>query len=133
MRNFPFNNFTTKLLLNIKITKKSTKNLGSKVINRQYFHRKTGLYSLVFWVRRFVLKSYMNLKTLFFGLGISDVRFPPVYNVTSGLLCWVCVWQYRRRTMYYCYTTHCGQVCLNKSLKLSNSFLLQIGKISLRN
>ena len=29
----------------IKITKKFTKKFGSKVINRQYFHRKTGLYS----------------------------------------------------------------------------------------
>ena len=28
---------------NIKITKKFTKKFGSKVINRQYFHRKTGL------------------------------------------------------------------------------------------
>ena len=27
----------------IKITKKFTKKFGSKVINRQYFHRKTGL------------------------------------------------------------------------------------------
>ena len=27
----------------IKITEKFTKMLGSKVINRQYFHRKTGL------------------------------------------------------------------------------------------
>ena len=29
----------------IKITKKFTKKFGSKVINRQYFHRKTGLYT----------------------------------------------------------------------------------------
>ena len=28
---------------NRKITKKFTKNFDSKVINRQYFHRKTGL------------------------------------------------------------------------------------------
>ena len=28
---------------NRKITKKFTKKFGSKVINRQYFHRKTGL------------------------------------------------------------------------------------------
>ena len=27
----------------IKITKKFTKKFGSKVINKQYFHRKTGL------------------------------------------------------------------------------------------
>jgi hypothetical protein len=27
----------------IKLTKKFTKKFGSKVINRQYFHRKTGL------------------------------------------------------------------------------------------
>ena len=31
----------------IKITKKFTKMFGSKVINRQYFHRKTGLKSLL--------------------------------------------------------------------------------------
>ena len=32
----------------IKITKKFTKKFGSKVINRQYFHRKTGLYGYDF-------------------------------------------------------------------------------------
>ena len=31
---------------NRKITKKFTKKFDSKVINRQYFHRKTGLQSL---------------------------------------------------------------------------------------
>ena len=31
---------------NRKITKKFTKKFGSKVINRQYFHRKTGLKSV---------------------------------------------------------------------------------------
>ena len=30
-----------------KIPKKVTKKFVSKVINRQYFHRKTGLYSLL--------------------------------------------------------------------------------------
>ena len=30
----------------IKITKKFTKKFGSKVINRQYFHRRTGLECL---------------------------------------------------------------------------------------
>ena len=41
-------NFTTKLIsktTNKKITKKFTKKFDSKVINRQYFHRKTGLQS----------------------------------------------------------------------------------------
>ena len=31
----------------IKITKKFTKKFGSKVINRQYFHRKTGLKTII--------------------------------------------------------------------------------------
>ena len=54
MKKLSINNFTTKLLgtfsMNpyIKITKKFTKKFGSKVINRQYFHRKTGLYGYDF-------------------------------------------------------------------------------------
>ena len=49
MKKLSINNFTTKLLSNlemdpyIKINKKFTKKIGSKVINRPYFHRKTGL------------------------------------------------------------------------------------------
>ena len=39
---------------NRKITKKFTKKFDSKVINRQYFHGKTGLYSLL----NFRIKSY---------------------------------------------------------------------------
>ena len=47
MKKLSINNFTTKLLSTfymdpyIKITKKFTKKFGSKVINRQYFHRKS--------------------------------------------------------------------------------------------
>ena len=33
----------------IKITKKFTKKIGSKVINRQYFYRKTELVSKLSW------------------------------------------------------------------------------------
>ena len=43
----------------IKITKKFTKKSGSKVINRQYFHRKTGLKSL--------LSSLLNWFKLVYG------------------------------------------------------------------
>ena len=45
MKKLSINNFINKLLkLPFKwITKKFTKKFGSKVINRQYFHRKTGL------------------------------------------------------------------------------------------
>ena len=47
MKKLYINNFTTKLLSTldpyIKITKKFTKKFGNKVINRHYFHRKTGL------------------------------------------------------------------------------------------
>ena len=35
---------------NRKITKKSTKKFDSKVVNRQYFHRKTGLKRKIFLV-----------------------------------------------------------------------------------
>ena len=56
MKMLPIINFTTKLLSikdyflnnpNRKITKKFTKKFDSRVINRQYFHRKTGLKSLL--------------------------------------------------------------------------------------
>ena len=49
MKELSINNFTTKLLStlqmgpHIKITKKFTKKFGSKVTNRRYFDRKTGL------------------------------------------------------------------------------------------
>ena len=49
MEKLSINNFTTKLLSTfymdpyIKITKNFTKKIGDKVINRQYFHRKTRL------------------------------------------------------------------------------------------
>ena len=49
MKILSINNFTTKLLskllsdLYIGVHLKGTKKFGSKVVNRQYFHRKTGL------------------------------------------------------------------------------------------
>ena len=49
MKILSINNFTSKLLskllsdLYIGVHLKGTKKFGSKVINRQYFHRKTGL------------------------------------------------------------------------------------------
>ena len=49
MKKLSINNFTTKFGSTfemepyIKTTKKFTKKFGSKGINRQYFHRKTGL------------------------------------------------------------------------------------------
>ena len=49
MKILSINNFTTKLHskllsdLYIGVYSKGTKKFGSKVINRQYFHRKTGL------------------------------------------------------------------------------------------
>ena len=51
MKILSINNFTTKLLskllsdLYIGVHLKGTKKFGSKVINRQYFHRKTGFWS----------------------------------------------------------------------------------------
>ena len=64
MKKFSINNFTTKLLSTYILngppySKKFTKNFGSKVINRQYFHRKTGLKAMCkVHARYFLLFSF---------------------------------------------------------------------------
>ena len=49
---------------NRKITKKFTKKFDSKVINRQYFHRKTGLEkaSKFYEITNFYLKLFISVK-----------------------------------------------------------------------
>ena len=60
MKKLSINNFTTKhlstYLLNIKITKKFTKKFGSKVINRQPFHRKTVFHMKILSIINFTTK-----------------------------------------------------------------------------
>ena len=52
-----------------KITKKLTKKFGSEVINRQYFHRKTGLYCAC------QLEQALHLKIVFFSTLPSQVDY----------------------------------------------------------
>ena len=74
----------------IKITKKFTRKFVSKVINRQYFHRKTGLQFLPWWMVHVALPKlslhqfkpvHQRIKQ---GLG---VYCPKIYVVVAWLVC----------------------------------------------
>ena len=70
MKILSINNFTTKLLgkllsvLYIGVHLKSTKKFGSKVINRQLFHRKTVFHIRIFSIINFTTKA-LSSKTTF--------------------------------------------------------------------
>ena len=58
MKILSINNFTTKLLsdLYIGVHLKGTKKFGSKVINRQFFHRKTVFHMKILSINNFTTK-----------------------------------------------------------------------------
>ncbi len=70
MKILSINNFTTKLLskllsnLYIGVHLKGTKKFGSKVINRQFFHSKTGFYITILSITNFTTKL-LSIKNYF--------------------------------------------------------------------
>ena len=66
-----------------KIPKKVTKKFVSKVINRQYFHRKTGLYLL------FVVFDYVTffVKGLLTKVLLKNPAVSSFYDTDTHLIC----------------------------------------------
>jgi hypothetical protein len=70
MKILSINNFTTKLLskllrdLYIGVHLKGTKKFGSKVINRQFFHRKTVFHIKILFITNFTTKL-LSIKNYF--------------------------------------------------------------------
>ena len=67
-----------------KITKKFTKKLGSKVINRQYFHRKTGPKRCYFYSQALCWRNqkYFCFVSIYFPFSIGDF-LPSIIMVTD--------------------------------------------------
>ena len=70
MKILSINNFTIKLLskllidLSIEVHLKGTKKFGNKVINRQFFHRKTVFYMKILSINNFTTKL-LSIKNYF--------------------------------------------------------------------
>ena len=71
MKILSINNFTSRLLVKllshlfIGVHLKGTKNFGSKVLNRQFFHRKTAFHMKILSINNFTTTKLVTIKDCF--------------------------------------------------------------------